>query len=368
MKKIAIYHYQPIEKYPPVLNLIHQLEMESVDLKIEVYTTFINDEVRNSLKNVKLISVGRKLQNPLLQKLNYLSFNILSILHSLRFRPDKILYYETISCLPSYFYKRLFKKAEIFVHFHEYMSPQEYEKGMWMVKMLHRIEKINLPKVNWLSHTNVDRLSLFLQDVNQADQLRPVVKIVPNFPPKSWKDSFLLNKYQGNVVQIIYVGFSLEKATSYLEEFSLWISRHKNVVLDLYLHQSNRYVEGVQKKYPHQINIKPSVSYRKLPTILKDYDVGVILYKPHILNFKFNAPNKLFEYYACGLDVWYPEDVIGCNQYQTKGTFPKILPLKFNQLKQYKITELISRNHFRFEHKEYFAENEYDKLIQKLKT
>lgn len=50
------------------------------------------------------------------------------------------------------------------------------------------------------------------------------------------------------------------------------------------------------------------INYSDLPGVIRAYDVGVILYNGHIANYVFNAPNKLFEYLACGLDVWSPSN------------------------------------------------------------
>ena len=43
---------------------------------------------------------------------------------------------------------------------------------------------------------------------------------------------------------------------------------------------------------------------------MADYHIGLTLYNGHIPNFVYNVPNKVFEYLACGLDVWYSKDLI----------------------------------------------------------
>src|SRR6202043_3312153 len=58
---------------------------------------------------------------------------------------------------------------------------------------------------------------------------------------------------------------------------------------------------------PELVRFQGRVNYFRLPGILRNYHTGVILYNGHIPNYIFNAPNKLFEYWACGLDVWFPE-------------------------------------------------------------
>jgi hypothetical protein len=34
------------------------------------------------------------------------------------------------------------------------------------------------------------------------------------------------------------------------------------------------------------------------------------LYKGHIPNYIYNVPNKVYEYLACGLQVWYSKDLL----------------------------------------------------------
>ena len=65
--------------------------------------------------------------------------------------------------------------------------------------------------------------------------------------------------------------------------------------------------------------------------MLSNYDVGVILYKPLIDNFKYNAPNKLFEYLVCGLEVWFPGNLLGILPYQ-KAHPLKVFALDFTNL------------------------------------
>ena len=42
------------------------------------------------------------------------------------------------------------------------------------------------------------------------------------------------------------------------------------------------------------------IEYDRLPHVLPQYDVGLILYRCRTINFVHNAPNKLFEYLMCG--------------------------------------------------------------------
>lgn len=367
MKKVAIFHYQPLEKYPPILNLIQQLDCHCQDHKseVKVFTTFASADLKRSLKNVKVITVGLKSGNIYLNKINYLSFNFLSILYSLVFRPGKAFYYETISCFPPFFLAFFFKKMEVFVHYHEYMTTEEYNRGMWLVKKLYQFEKRQLYKVKWLSHTNKDRLCLFLKQINEEDSLHNVCNIMPNFPPKSWMMK-RENLITSSPIRIVYVGYSIEESTSFIREFLFWLNMQDNVCFDAYLYQTNHEILSLEKKYAKFFKIKPAIPYNKLPSILPSYHVGVILYKAHILNYKFNAPNKLFEYLACGLDVWFSEEITGCLDFVTKETYPKVVSLNFKELNCYNISTLVNRKDCSKNKAGYFAENVNYPLVQKL--
>jgi hypothetical protein len=63
----------------------------------------------------------------------------------------------------------------------------------------------------------------------------------------------------------------------------------------------------IDSKY---INLFESINYFKLPEVLIKYDVGLTIYKGFIPNYIYNVPNKVFEYLACGLKVWYSKDLL----------------------------------------------------------
>ena len=105
------------------------------------------------------------------------------------------------------------------------------------------------------------------------------------------------------------------------------------------------------------ITLHEGIQYQELPDVLTKYDVGVILYTGHIENYIYNAPNKLFEYLACGLDVWFPDVMKGSMPYLTTETYPKVMAVDFNQLDQ--SDYLIMSDHTGLVYKEpvYFCES-----------
>lgn len=84
------------------------------------------------------------------------------------------------------------------------------------------------------------------------------------------------------------------------------------------------------------------VEYEKLGSILKNYHVGLILYKDLITNFVYNALNKLFEYLSCGLDVWHPFSYGRNKTYKNNGS-PKVSEINFDAPPIFNIHELVSK-------------------------
>jgi hypothetical protein len=48
---------------------------------------------------------------------------------------------------------------------------------------------------------------------------------------------------------------------------------------------------------------------------LINYDIGVTIYNGHIPNYIYNVPNKILEYLACGLNVWYSSELISTQKF-----------------------------------------------------
>ena len=116
------------------------------------------------------------------------------------------------------------------------------------------------------------------------------------------------------------------------------------------------------------IEVKPGLPYDELPRIIKNYTVGVVLYNGHIPNYIYNAPNKLFEYLACGLDVWLPQTMIGSLPYVTQNSYPKVTALDFTTLPEFDLYSGIDRTGLHFKPTTFFCEDvliEITKLLFK---
>jgi hypothetical protein len=345
--RLVVIHFSPLEFYPPIQNLLNELGRASSGLRVSVLSSPCPNSKLHSFKSksvdIKISRIGflNKNFNMLVRYFNYLSFFSFSFLKLIFTRPKRILYFETISCLPAYLYKRFIdRRCEILIHYHEYATLGEYKNGMVLVKKFHEFEKWLYPNAVWVSHTNNFRMELFKKDIFPIELKS--AQLLPNYPPSKWK---LTPKNEYMVpLRVVYVG-SLSLTTMYTAEFSNWvISQQGKIVWDVYSFNFTgdavQFIKGLNTKW---ITIKEGIDYDKLPSILKNYDVGVILYKGHISNYIYNAPNKLFEYLASGLDVWFPNVMVGSLEYVTNDAIPKVISIDFSDLKTFNLRDALKR-------------------------
>ena len=371
MSNIAIIHFAPLEFYPPIQNMLGELGKLKNTTQILVFTS---QGSLGSLKPftpkstaIKVIRLGKSDagNRPLMRYWNYVIFYGSSLFLLLRYRPYKVLYYETISSWPVYVYKRFIKlNCQVYIHYHEYTTSEEYRQGMKLTRYFHEKEKWLYPRAEWISHTNEFRMSLFKKDTLTMESRHTY--ILPNYPSVQW--SAVRTSAVKKPVKVVYVG-SFSLTTMYTKEFAAWITSQKgSLTWDIYSYnltqEAKAYIQSLGSEW---ITLKDGVNYDQLPEILSHYDVGVVLYNGHIPNYIYNAPNKLFEYLACGLDVWFPEIMIGSLEYVKTQGFPKVLAIDFNTLDRFNLPMALDRvgpsNKFGF-----FHEEALKPLVHKLTT
>ena len=369
-RSLVIIHFQPLELYPPVLNLVDYLNNNYKDapvLVLSTHSTGVNPLIATG-KQIRILRLGRsgKELSAIVRYLNYLYFYTVALLVLIVKKPRAILYYETISSYPAYLYKKyLAAKTELFIHYHEYTSPTEYARGMRLVAYFHRKERQLYNQAVWISHTNEKRMELFREDEGLKGTKN--IFILPNYPSRSWMRA--AKPVIEFPVKIVYAG-ALSLDTMYTENFASWvISQNGKFVWDIYssniTDEAMAFFKGLNASF---IRLRDAVAYEKLAEILPGYDVGVILYNGHIPNYVFNAPNKLFEYIACGLDVWYPDVMQGCRPYDTVAMYPKVTALDFNDLNMVDVQELLNKKEFEYNRTGYFFENVLAGLTDKIFT
>jgi hypothetical protein len=321
--------------YPPLLNLTRFFAAPR-DWDVTVYTTNCKYPLKEfEVEGVKIVRHDNPsgLSRTAAAKA-YLQFNALTAAALIRERPEIVLYFEPQSSF-AVTIASFFVRFAVFIHHHEYHAPEEFlRRDMRLTRLFHYIERARLfPRAIWISHTNKERLALFLRDNPSAQ--RAAANVLPNFPPAHWIRSNE-NAWRKNVpppLRMVYVG-SLSLADTYLQEFIEWIKRYPGrATLDVYAFntddETRRYLELNHRD--HVLQFHPmGVSYDDLPNILSAYHTGVILYKAQTPNFQHNASNKLFEYLAAGLDVLYPRSMKGVSEYVRLRTNPRVIEFDFH--------------------------------------
>lgn len=363
---MVIIHFQPLERYPPVVNLLNHIASKEHGNEVLVLTTKNKGDLpAYKNKHIRIIRFhGITPDNHIVFRFYYYVLFYLGSIISLLFSGSrKILYYETISSFPAIIYYYItFKHSKILAHYHEYTSPLEYQTGMKLNRWFHSLEKKTMTDFVWMSHTNHKRLELFMND-------NPIVtfkntRILPNYPSNSWKSYAKSNgKLMEYPLKIVYVG-SISLETMYFPEFMNWIATMKGkVIFDIYSFSYDpnfvTYYENLHCKY---INLKGQFPYLEFPVKISQYDIGVILYKGANLNFIYNAPNKLFEYFSVGLDIWVPKEMTGCQPYIILNSYPKITMVDFNNLAQLPLDNIVSHEGLPYKASEFFCENVYEEL------
>src|ERR1700722_1671245 len=134
-KRIAVFHFSPLELYPPVMNFLDCLQEKlSENDVVRVYTTRAPANMELYIPKGNQIFIKRLAKytvalNPASRVDQYLRYYLGSFLQCLRFRPSKLFYYETLSSITPGLLKRLRgNRADLFIHFHEYMTREEYSR------------------------------------------------------------------------------------------------------------------------------------------------------------------------------------------------------------------------------------------------
>ncbi len=362
---IVVIHFLPLEKYPPIMNFLDCINGKLNHERVTVFTTKCEENIP-LYQNAKVDIIRfPPITKSITRIVFYFAFYFGTILRLLFLRPSKILWYETLSSFPAIvYYKLCWKKPKIYVHYHEYASPEEIEQGMILFRWFHALEQRIYPKVDWLSINNEFRMELLLRD---NPSIKPdTTHIMPNYPPRRWSEYSKERKTISFPVKLIYIGTFASFDTLYIKELIDWLAQHQDkFTLGVY---SFRIPEEIRKycEVNKNINIYGPIEYSTIPEIVSQYDIGLVLYKGGIPNCIYSTSNKLFEYWACGLDVWFPQPVQGCYPYITNGKYPKVTRLDFDHLDKVDIQELVSRDGLIYSPSEYFAEDVYQELISQL--
>ena len=369
--QIVIIHFQPLELYPPVLNFLKYLdkpEMSALVLSTRNKKGSVFNQFKGLSENIEIKRTPAIIPSSPFRILSYSFFYIYTFCLLVKRNPKAVLYFETISSWPALMYKKWKKnKANLFVHYHEYVSLNEYRNNMRLVKWMHALEsKMYEKDYHWISHTNEPRMQKFMTDHRLEKINRNVFHTMPNYPSGNWakeKTAFGC----AEKIRLVYVG-SLGYDTMYLKEIVDWVILNAGYIsLDIYSHnmdeRSRRFLQTIQDNH---VRVQDACDYEQLPATLKNYDVGLVIYKPTSDNWIYNAPNKVFEYLACGLDVWFSKTMAYTSTFAQEDVFPKIIPVDFEKLNAFNFRKAINREGLSMVENSFYYENVYDEIYKSL--
>lgn len=374
MMRLAVVQQLPLEYYPPVTNLLTFLATEG-DFELRVFSVAnTKGRPRWTRDGIEIMTIPSAPpgSSSLLRLVRQLQFLGATWFGLVRFRPDAILYFEPHSALPVFCYHRsLGRRVQIFLHHHEYYERHEFDRpGMRLPKLAHGCERHSLfADAAWISQTNENRRELFLEDHPAIDAAK--VHVMPNYPPRSWADTENLAWRDGSdPLRLVYVG-SLSREDTYIEPVIEWIrSTDHPVTLDIHGYNvskdTHEWLESLRSdrlRYDSR-----GVPYDDLPEILATYHAGLILYRGNTTNFVWNAPNKLFEYLTCGLDVWYPPVMRGIAPHENTSSAPRVIAVDFEDLAALPFEKLAQRGDIPAREVRCTAESVYAPLAEELRA
>jgi hypothetical protein len=370
-QQVAIVHFSPIEQYPPVQNLI-RISAAAKGAHVSVHTTRDN---YGRCWNYGGSSQVHRYSNPAGKRpwkrvLAYLHFHFGTFFRLMMGRAESIIYIEPSSSLPVFLYTLINKDCRIFIHHHEYHSPDQFLRpGMRLIRCFHWLERRYLfRRAVWLSHTNAKRMELFVRDCPMIP--KSVCRILPNHPPSAWAASENLAWLHGtSPFRFVYVG-SLSLRDTHIEAFVRWLETQipGSVELDVYAYNLDepcrQFLKGAR---PGLVNFHPQgVDYDSLPGILATYHAGVILYRAETLNYRYNETNKLFEYLACGLDVWFSHTMEGIKPHACLDAAPRVIECDFEGMGERHWKQFMETGNGRQRRRNWSAEESSAPLFQEL--
>jgi hypothetical protein len=345
-RSLAIVHWMPVEMYPPTMNIARFFADSG--WAVTIHTTRAAHPLPVFSHPNVVVKRGAKTSGKpaVVRAAATGAFHAATATRLVSSRPDAILYFEPQSSFPVLL-SRVLRDVPLFIHHHEYHEPHEFEeRGMRLARMFHRREQKRLfPRAKWISHTNADRLELFLRDNPGVD--RRIAKVLPNLPPASWSTTpnQAWTASPPPPLRMVYVG-SLSVADTWIAELLRWISSQPEELVSLDVYSYNIDAEARQLLAGHsRVNWFPSgVPYDELPERLRQYHTGVILYKANTVNYRHNASNKLFEYLACGLEVLYSSRMLGVKPYARLDASPRVMEADFENPQSIDIAMLAHRD------------------------
>lgn len=271
------------------------------------------------LKGAKITVVGRRMSSsfnfdlPFGYKLFNLFFNkgvFFYAEYNFRFfilalfkRFDVIVSNDLDTLLPCYLLSKI-KRAELVYDSHEYFTEsagligRSAPKKVWLM-----IERFIFPKLKRVSTVNESIAGIYSNKYgNEVRVIRNVPKFSSPIKMKTKTDLGISNSQKMVLLQGGYIdkdrgGVELVKSAQFLSD---------EVVL---------YIIGAGQEIPemksltkilnleHKIFFLNKLPYEKLEQYTLNADLAVSIDKPSNLNYKYSLPNKIFDYFKCGVPI-----------------------------------------------------------------
>ena len=327
------------------MNVIDSMVIENFETQVISTHHRGGDWFLNS--NSAILRIGKCYGSAINRYLCYLQFAIIGFWKLLEFKPKAILIYETYSVLPVFLYSIICPKVNLLVHYHEFESKAEKQRASAYSQFLYFLEKRLFSKAIWVSQTNIDRKLKFQAVYPQLNENQ--LRDFPNHPLKNWVKKGKIRKSENSeIIKFIHVG-SLGIDTTYISEFIEWIqNQNGRATLTVVSQNLESSVRDLIAKN-QWITLIGNVPYQELPNIICEHHVGVVLYKGHIPNFIYNVPNKVNEYLACGLNVWYSDVLISTHKFAEENPQYPLYSVDFSKGKELLAPEYSSES-FEFKH------------------
>lgn len=343
--KLSIVHFQPVEGYPPVMNVIDSMVIDSFETQVISTHHRASDWFVNG--NSEILRIGKAYGSVINRYLCYLQFAIIGFWKLLKFRPKAIMIYESYSVLPVFLYSIIYPKVKLMIHYHEFVSKAEMQSASAYSQFIYFLEKRLLSKAIWLSQTNLERKQKFQEFFPQMNEKQ--LKVFPNYPSKNWMETRKNRKTKhSEIVKFIHVG-SLGIETTFIREFVEWIQLQNGRVTFTVVSQNLEQAVRDLIDKNQWVTLIGNIPYQELPNIICEHHVGVVLYKGHIPNFVYNVPNKVNEYLACSLNVWYSDVLISTKKFAIENPDYPLFAVDFSKGIEM-ITPPISKQPFDYRH------------------
>jgi hypothetical protein len=352
--RLAVVHLLPVERYPPVQNLLERLSRRA-DVQVLVISSHqpgrqVQSVAATTSPPEKILRMHCHGRWAVTRWCKIIIWHCRTawLLH--RFRPDVVLSVEPHSALAAWLHRHLFRsRARLVIQHYEYYSEEDYRRrGNRLLRLNRLFERSLLKQADRVTQTNPDRLRLFAAD---HPYVRPEqLTLWPNYPPKSWfgrPDRKWPVNPTGPLRLVVAGAVSLRD--TYIGPLVAWItSDHQSAcTLDIYSSSCDaQTATWLQASSCDRLRFHlGGVPYSELPEVLRTFDVGLILYRGHTANFVWNATNKLFEYLTCGLDVWYPPCMLGVAPHARSTAAPRVLETDFNNMETLDLRTRTTRSH-----------------------